>query len=133
MDNKPCKCGGFNEECPNCFGSGIIKSEKVETFQRIPSKEELIRENKEMNEYLHPKSEKLYIETSKSLKAPKKENKKKPGKQLKIEDKKVSRGKKKKSTIFVLDNVNTPSKFIGTNNPHRKTNTHTKPKRKRKK
>lgn len=133
MDDKPCKCGGSNEECPHCFGSGTIRSERVETFPRTPTKEELIKQEKEMNEYLHPKSEKLYVETLKSPKAEKNKNKQKTRKQLKIEDKKVRRGKKKKSTIFVLDNINTPSKYIGPNNLHRKTNTHTKPNKKRRK
>lgn len=38
-DRRPCICGGMNEECSFCGGSGFIENEDTYTSGRIPSKE----------------------------------------------------------------------------------------------
>lgn len=58
---KKCGCGGMNDECMYCGGSGTISQHSIEVIKINPTIKELIKEKEELNKYLHHSDEKLYV------------------------------------------------------------------------
>jgi hypothetical protein len=133
----PCKCRGMNEECIFCGGSGYLDETKLEIIRLKVESTQLAKENKQLKVYLHSKIDsKDQINKRKTLndKAkkpnPKKNKKakiKKPKskkknkvKRLKAKEKKTKTKKTLKGDMF---------KYIGPANPHRITDSHTKPRK----
>lgn len=105
MDHKECHCNGTHAECMYCGGTGKINSNEVEIIPIVSSEKEKLKEAKELDDYLHKKSEKLYVSenTSELGQAERlKFNRKKKAKLAKKKKLKEER-KKKKNTILVLD------------------------------
>jgi len=125
MNTTKCRCDGMNEECIFCGGSGFLTEERVEIIKTIVDKSKLRKENKELDNYLHPNLEKDKDKRFKIAKVLKKGSLKriKPKKKTKAAKKK--RSKKKTITVKELTKSE-PLKYIGPNNPNRKTNTHSK-------
>lgn len=72
----PCRCGGMNEECIFCGGSGVVREKKPLIVKTTVNKSALKKENAELQAYLHPKSDDLYANNYK----PKKRKNKPPKK-----------------------------------------------------
>lgn len=53
-ERKPCRCGGMNEECAICGGSGYLDSLKVEFHRTEPSPDKIEKEKTELDAYLRP-------------------------------------------------------------------------------
>ena len=60
MNNSLCHCGGFNEECAYCGGSGEIKHKSIEIIKIIPTEKMLADEKRELENYIHKADEKFY-------------------------------------------------------------------------
>ena len=103
---KKCGCGGMNDECMYCGGTGSIIQHPVEIVKTNPTKSELLKEKEDLNNYLHPNNEKLYVS-----------NKPYKNKYLeKIHFKLQSdKAKKPKPAIYVSDSFSK----IGPGNPNR--------------
>lgn len=96
--DKPCKCGGMNEDCQFCGGTGLVEEKKIEIIKTVADKSEIKKQNSDLESYLHAKPEKMYISNKKSLPRKKKNPVIKTLKELTDED---------------------HLKFIGPNNPNK--------------
>jgi hypothetical protein len=109
--DKRCGCGGMNEECIYCGGSGSVTDKKTIIIKTVADKEKVKKQNEELREYLHPREDKMYVD--------KKLFRKKKG-----STKKKEKGFQKQVNNGIQNNQ--PSTFIGPGNPHRITGTHSK-------
>lgn len=97
--DRACKCGGMNDECLYCGGTGLVEDRKIEIIKTVVDKSKIKKENSELESYLHSRPEKIYVSNKKSI--PQKNKKRaivKTLKEIKIEDQ---------------------LKFIGPKNPNR--------------
>ncbi len=104
---KKCGCGGMNDECMYCGGSGNIIQGKIEFIKINPTKKELAKEKEGLKNYLHPNDEKLYVS--------KKPYKNKALKKIQSNLKKVELQIKQPKIIISESSFN----HIGPNNPNR--------------
>ena len=102
MDHKNCQCNGTHAECMYCGGTGKINSNKIEIIPIVSNEKEKLKEAKDLDHYLHKKSEKQYVSenTSELGQAERlKFNRKKKAKMTKKKKQKEVR-KKKENTIL---------------------------------
>lgn len=127
---KPCKCGGMNEECIFCSGSGYLTKENVEIIRLWVDPLKLKREKKDLETYLHPKQiPKLNVMKSYPLKKGKKRLKsksKRKTKNSKVKAKKQNKAKIDNRNLSKIKYKKDPLKYIGPKNPNRKTQSETK-------
>lgn len=96
--NKPCKCGGMNEECQFCGGKGFVEEKQIEIIKTDIDINRIKKEESDLKSYLHNISEKMYLSNKKSIARRNKKPSVKTEKEKKEEDQ---------------------LKYIGPNNPNR--------------